>query len=288
MRTPAPTIVAVPGRSDCRDGGGRRVTDAAEDDGERMERMERKMTGNGATQMKPLLVRARMAGGVGHGTPWGISLDGLLASQIRENTKAAARAAGTDYEPYCLGVPPAELDLPLARCHDSTSEVWHWAATFAWPEDETPGPHVQYWSARPDQQALGQLTSALPAHVSERQGRYRSHVMPLPLTIARCMTWRAVGDPAAIDELLAGIITIGKKRAAGNGHVLEWSVRPDPDADAWEYSHLHPDGSLGRTAPPGCLTERMASIATGGRAVMGLRPPYMHPSRQSEVLLPAR
>ncbi|WP_371737144.1 hypothetical protein [Rhodococcus opacus] len=58
------------------------------------------MTLHTAAGMVPLIVRARMAAGVAHGVPWGISLDGLLASEIRENTKAAARAAGTDYTPY--------------------------------------------------------------------------------------------------------------------------------------------------------------------------------------------
>nr|GLK33480.1 hypothetical protein GCM10017611_03220 [Rhodococcus wratislaviensis] len=46
--------------------------------------------------------------------PWGISLDGLLASEIRENIKAAARVSGTDYEPYSLDTVPEDLDLPLA------------------------------------------------------------------------------------------------------------------------------------------------------------------------------
>ncbi|WP_257890408.1 hypothetical protein [Rhodococcus sp. USK10] len=59
----------------------------------------------------------------------------------------------------------------MARCTGDDGEGWHWAATFAFPEDEVPGPHVQYWSARPDQQVLGQMADQLPALVSERQGR---------------------------------------------------------------------------------------------------------------------
>lgn len=237
--------------------------------------------------MVPLLVRARLASGVAHATPWGMSLDGLIASEIRENAKATARAADTDYTPYNIDEEPEDLDLPFARCQNAGADHWHWAATFAWPEDELPGPHVQYWTARPDQRALAQAAAALPAHVSERQGRYRSWVMPLPLTIARCLTWRAVGDPAAIAHLLAGITTIGKKRGTGNGHVLEWSVDADPNGDEWEHAHLHPDGSLGRTTPPACLDHR-PDIATAGIGLMGLRPPYMHPARRADVLLPRR
>ena len=235
--------------------------------------------------MVPPVVRARLAAGVANGVPWGISLDGLLASEIRENTKAAAREAGTDYTPYSPDAVPEDLELPLARCTGDGGDRWHWAATFAFPEDEVPGPHVQYWSARPDQQAMGQMSDQLPALVSERQGRYRSRVMPLPLTVCRYLVWRAVGDPAAIAELLAPITSIGKKRSAGHGHVLSWEVTEQPDADRRELAHLHPDGSLGRTAPPICLHDR-GEVRTGGDGQMGLRPPYIHPVRRAQVLLP--
>lgn len=125
-------------------------------------------------------------------TAVGMSLDGLLASQIRENEKAAARESGTDYIPYDSGTRPRDLDLPLVRCTRLGVGDWHWAATFAWPEDEIPGPHVQCWSARPDQHALSQISDTLSAHLSPRQGRYRAAVMRLPLTVAR-----AHGAPSA-------------------------------------------------------------------------------------------
>ena len=236
--------------------------------------------------MQPMLVRARLGSGVGHAPPWGISLDGLLASQIRENEKAVARESGTDYIPYDSEAPPRDLDLPLARCTHAGGDDWHWAATFAWPEGDIPGPHVQYWSARPDQHALSQISDNLPAHLAPRQGRYRAAVMPLPLTIARALTWRAVGDPDKVVELLAGIPAIGKKRAAGNGMILDWTVNTCPDGDFWEYSHLHPDGRLGRTAPVACLEPR-SGVDTGGIAVMGVRPPYMHRATRTRAFLPA-
>lgn len=235
--------------------------------------------------MVPLVVRARMAAGVAHGVPWGISLDGLLASEIRENTKAAARVAGIDYTPYSLDAVPEDLDLPLARCSGDGDGGWHWAATFAYPEDEVPGPHVQYWSARPDQQAMDQMSAQLPALVSERQGRYRSRVMPLPLTVCRNLVWRAVGDPIAVAELLAPIMSIGKKRGAGHGHILSWEITEHQNADPSEFAHLHPDGSLGRTAPASCLHD-LGDVHTGGEGQMGLRPPYMHPARRCRVALP--
>lgn len=239
-----------------------------------------------ATTMVPLVVKARLASGVAHATPWGISLDGLLASEMRENYKAECRARGIDYEPYDSNAEPTRLDLPLARCTLSGPDNWHWSATFAWPDGEMPGPHVQYWSSRPDQHALDQLSDGLPALVSERQGRYRARVMPLPLTIASTLVWRAVGDPDAISDLLVDVRTIGRKRSSGHGHVLDWTIEPTA-ADPWACSHLHPDGSLGRTAHATCLSGHQ-SVGTGGGGQMGLRPPYMHPATRREVLLPAR
>ncbi|MCQ4122359.1 hypothetical protein [Rhodococcus tibetensis] len=83
-------------------------------------------------------------------------------------------------------------------------------------------------------------------------------------------------DPGpARADLLAPIVSIGKKRSAGHGHILDWTITEHPGADRWEYAHLHPDGTFGRTATPGCLHER--EVRTGGGGQMGLRPPYMHP-----------
>lgn len=239
-----------------------------------------------ATTMVPLQVTARLASGVAHATPWGISLDGLLASEIRENYKSECREHGIDYQPYDLATAPAMLELPLARCTLAGPDDWHWATTFAWPDGEVPGPHVHYWSSRPDHHALDQLSDALPALVPERQGRYRARVMPLPLTIASTLVWRAVGDPDAISDLLADVQTIGRKRSSGHGHILDWTVEPT-DEDPWASSHLHPDGTLGRTAHAQCLRGHQ-SVETGGEGQMGLRPPYMHPATRREVLLPAR
>lgn len=65
--------------------------------------------------MVPLQVTADLPHGVCVGTPWGISLDGLLASVLWHRRKAAAAARGEvlTYDP--LGVPE---DLELPACHE--------------------------------------------------------------------------------------------------------------------------------------------------------------------------
>lgn len=241
----------------------------------------------GVSGFVPVTVRARLAAGVAHSTPWGISLDGLLASRLRDQVKAAARDAGVDYPPYDPAVVPEDLELPLARCALGDPDDWHWAATFAYPDGEIPGPHVATWAARPDQYPLDTMAAALPAHVSERQGRYRARVMPLPLTMAEELVWRAVGDPDRIRALLADVVVIGRKRSAGHGEVLGWTVTGEPGAEEWGFGHLHPDGTLGRSVPSVCLHGRGA-VVTGGVGRMGLRPPYMHPAVRRTVMLAAR
>lgn len=232
----------------------------------------------------PFVVRARLGAELGVGEPWSISLDGLLAGQIREDMKVAAWESGEEYVPYDDEVVPEDLALPLVRC-TAGGDVWHWMATFARAEGEVPGPHVHYWSARPDQQDLGAMGASLPMHVSERQGRYRSRVMPLPVVVARSLVWRGVGDPQRVEELVAGIPAIGRKRAAGHGCVLEWTVEALPKADQWEYGHLTLGDRLGRPVPAQCLAGHGA-VRHRGIGHVGIRPPYMHPSRRADVVIP--
>lgn len=78
---------------------------------------------------QPLRVTASLEGGLATAGTWGIALDGLLASLLH----AQAKASGDDISGPVLDDPdPADLDLPLARCH---SDPWHWASTCAWPVD---------------------------------------------------------------------------------------------------------------------------------------------------------
>ncbi|WP_368679929.1 hypothetical protein R1X32_00815 (plasmid) [Rhodococcus opacus] len=112
-------------------------------------------------------------------------------------------------------------------------------------------------------------------------------MMSLPLTACRHLVWRAVGNPAAIAELLASIVSIGKKRGAGHGHVLSWDITAQRADDEWKFAHLHPHGGMGRTTPPDCLDDR-DSVHPGGDGQMWRRPPDMHPARRMKVMLPVR
>jgi CRISPR type IV-associated protein Csf3 len=232
-----------------------------------------------------LRVQAHLATGLAQAAPWGIALDGLLAAEVWAEQKAAARARGGEYV-RAMSVPqPPDLDLPLARC-SPTDGPWHWAATCAHPDLGTDRIDVHTWTGRVDARALEDVASGLPRVVSARQGRYRARRMPLLVTPCRLVTWRAVGDVTEVREILAGVGSIGKKRSSGEGQVLRWQVDPAPELDFAEAAHLHPDGTLGRPSPDACRAA-CGALDDGGRGRAGIRPPYMHPARQHELVLPA-
>lgn len=233
-------------------------------------------------------VRAHLASGIAHAAPWGIALDGLLAAELWAEHKAACREAGTTYTRAMEREDPPDLDLPLQRCGGGDSGgAWHWASTCAFPDEDHGRLDVRSWTGRVDPRALEQVATTLPKTVSERQGRYRTRRMPLLVTPCTSVTWHAVGDADKVGELLEPIASIGKKRSSGEGHVLRWEVTTADDLDEFTAGHLHPDGSLGRPVPERCRSRCGHAVLDGGRGRAGIRPPYMHPGRQHELVLPA-
>lgn len=230
--------------------------------------------------MLPLIVTARMAGGIAHSLPWGISLDGILASQLWAQLKPSSGLT----EPALDADNPPDLDLPLARCHPDQGP-WHWAATCSYPDPAPTNPDVHYWTGRVDHRHLEHLTSSLPKVISDRQGRYRARRMPLVVIPCLTLTWHAIGDPPSIQQLLNQVRSLGKKRSQGEGRVLTWTVEPAPHLDPFTASHLSPSGHLGRPTPAGCLVGR--DVVDGGIGLAAIRPPSMHHSRMVDLHLPA-
>lgn len=229
----------------------------------------------------PLQVTAHLAHGFAAAQPWGIALDGILASELWSDHVASSE------EPIAWPsetANPPDLPLPLARCTLAADpRLWHWAATCCQPA----GGHrteIRYRHQQLDQNAVAALgRDPLPASLPTNQGRYRSRRMPLIVTVCATVTWSAIGDPDALRGLLLPINAIGKKRGHGEGTVTSWEVTP-VHRPSWEAGHLHADGSLGRPCPAECLP---AQMQISHPSLTGLRPPYMHRSRQAPLYLPA-
>jgi len=241
--------------------------------------------------MIALQITATTPHGIVLSRPWGVALDGLLASVVWERRKLAAREAG-EYFAYQPDRPQETLPLPLACCGDPDRDTdWHWMATFADLHPRIQAvtePDIRWRTSRTDHHRLQQLAPVISRQVSDTAGRYQQRVVPVPARPATHLTWRAVGDPEAIRDLLAdpALHSIGKNRGVGEGVVTRWEVTETPDVEEWSAGHEHEPGVLGRTAPPRCIEH--ADIATGPLGTGALRPPYLHSQTRAKAFQPAR
>jgi len=238
--------------------------------------------------MVPLIVTATTPHGVVLARPWGMALDGLLASVLWHRRKWAARSAGQPiaYRPEKI---PETVDLPLRRCGGPEQPDWHWLATFAdlHPRHaERPiDSDIRWRTSRTDHTRLQHLAPAIGRQVvSDRAGRYQARTVPVIAHPASTVTWRAVGDPVAIADLLEELPSIGKHRGVGEGVVTHWEITEAPELTEWEAGHEHCPAVLGRSVPRRCLTEpagRRDGLTT-------IRPPYLHPASRTPGYLPDR
>lgn len=231
------------------------------------------------TTMRPVKVTATLPHGIAHASPWTVSLDGLLASQLWAQHKTlhpqTTRALDVTN--------PPDLDLPLARC-TAHPHMWHWAATCGWPNDPAPDPEIRHWTTRLDHRHTEHTATKLPQHLPSEKGRWKAYYMPLPVSVCSSLSWHAYGDPGAITALLGNIVSIGKKRSQGEGRVTSWKVEAIDELTPFAAAHLSPTGNLARPCRPECITD--PTIPTGGPGYAAIRPPHMHHSRRTDVLLP--
>lgn len=243
--------------------------------------------------MIALQITAYTPHGVVLSRPWGVALDGLLASVLWHRRKWAARAAGETLT-YQHDRDPEVLELPLARCGEPGHDPdWHWMATFAdlHPHrDDSSETDIRWRTSRTDRTRLQHLSPVIGSQaVSDSTGRYQRRVVPVMAHPTTMLTWRAVGDPDRISDLLTDLPSIGKHRGVGEGLVTNWSVTETPDIPHWVAGHAHEPGVLGRTAPVRCINDPACGPLTSGAAGSAtVRPPYLHPASRTAAYSPAR
>lgn len=236
----------------------------------------------------PLIVIAYLQQGIVMDQRYGLTLDGLLSSAVRQKEAGGIQKSVLDGG---LQVDDPEVwDLPLARCH--ISEEWHWLCTGAnaidslgntiIPYAESPDPHRL--TVRPDERRAKAVAVKIPADLGGTRGRFRPRVSPVLVTPAHALIWRAVGNPNDILDLLSTLPSIGGRRGSGEGHVLKWEVQKVHVDEPIQFAHLHEDGRLGRPAPILCAKNFNATKWAEGAA--GIRPPLFHESNQRFLAVP--
>jgi hypothetical protein len=217
----------------------------------------------------PILITAWLQNGVALDPRYGIALDGLLASQLREDPIPLKQEIDNSNSKLGLSASqPKEFQLPLLKCGEN--EDWHWLATNGQSVDHLGRP----------------FANKIKNENKTKSNKDSRKANPIIKIMAPAMQWHAVGNLLEIKTLLENIKSIGAKRGEGEGVVIGWEFNLVSKADNFIFGHTHPDGSLGRPVPIECAKALGISTKTTGYA--GLRPPLFHPSQQRLLVIPSK
>ena len=180
--------------------------------------------------LEPIVVTARLATGYVAADPWSPALDGILAWAIMRRDHPEMLDVGV------LDGDPMEVDVPLERLGDG--EDWYYACSM--PLAPGAVEHVTWYHKRFDDQHERYLDAGKRRKINAKSGRYKSYRLPRIERVCREVHWHAVGDQAAVFELLALVRHIGKLRAQGMGRVMGWDVVPGGADDARLARELRP------------------------------------------------
>lgn len=203
--------------------------------------------------------------------PWSCLLDGLLAAVVLK--RRLGRRFGISETVELCGD-----DLPLATRGDVTTGWW-WAAS-APRVEETIDEETEWLNGRQDTYTARLFCDGLPASILTAGGRFRQVRRPVPVRLTSCLTWRGVGDPDAVRDLLGDVTHVGGRRGSGFGRVACWEVRPVSEtSDSWWMR----DDLPGPTRP---VLRTAGEQWDTANVVCSLRPPYHQHGELPEV--PAR
>lgn len=191
---------------------------------------------SGYTGGEPLRITAEIEGRIA--LPSGpMAIDALLAAMVARR----------------LGLPPlmrpAEalpIEIPVERAPGGAFHL----ASFSIGAFERFG--VKWVNRRFPIAEAQTLGSAKIRRITITAGPCKSYRIPLPAghLADDALTWWAVGDRAAIADLLSICRYLGKRRAVGLGRVVRWAVEP---CEPWGtgFPLVQPDGTPARTLPDG-------------------------------------
>ena len=170
-----------------------------------------------------------------------------------------------------------EADLPLER--RGSGQDWYYACSFCeakWAEES-----VTHWHKRSTLNERIRYLGTDAGKLDVSKGETKAYRMPLYLLHAgERLTWYAVGDMAWVTDRIETVTTIGKKRTAGHGAVVDWQV--EPVTEDWSVAKGE---RLMRAVPFGEAPSVVTEFAVGSYA---LRPPYWHYDHQRpNLLIPA-
>lgn len=168
-----------------------------------------------------------------------------------------------------------EAELPIER--RGVGLDWYYACSFC--EVEWEAEEVIHWHKRHTVTEQVRYLGDKAPKLNLGKGETKAYRMPLYLLHPHDgkLAWYGVGDVAWLEARLPLVTSIGKKRNAGHGGVIDWRVERVKN----DYSIVK-EGRLMRAVPFGELPDTAVDFVPGSYA---LRPPYWHIDHQRQSLL---
>jgi CRISPR type IV-associated protein Csf3 len=229
----------------------------------------------------PISITAYIHGSVAFHRGEGLSLDGplLYHATLEQRGEAFFSAQPTTTElVHLTSVPDDTLGLAIHKA----GETWCYGISTA----ELHGDHgteLHHWNKRFDDDLAGQILdreALTHLHkVNTGSGALKSYHQPLYCEVVERLVWYALGDAERLEQLVPKIVSLGKKRMAGEGRVLWWEVVPvEAPKDRWLW---RAPGVLARPVPLSMLP-----AWDGAQEYCAYRPPYWLPNNQTLCAVP--
>lgn len=119
--------------------------------------------------------------------------------------------------------------------------------------------------------------------VATGNGTYKSYRLPIDLIVCRRVVWFCEADRRPLLKLLKSVTAIGPKRSHGFGRIARWEA-DHVDGSFWWFADSPTGRVLMRPLPDG---DHLPADLTGYRRDFGAcSPPYWHPDRYGEIVVP--
>lgn len=234
---------------------------------------------------RPLLVTARLASPLALGADGAPQLDALLEWSLSPFFADGGKRRDPGFKVTRAGPAPPQgaIPIPLAR-----RQVGPWlVALCSEPILPRCRETVEYVNKRLATEAAGLLRPSERKVISTTNSWTKSYRLPLRVLAVPCVRWLCVGDRREVRKALRDVRALGKKVADGYGRVAEWAAEEYPEDHSW---FAPADGAA--------VLMRRLPLLIGGRpwlpeGLAGWRrdygacvPPYWHPDRNTEVVVP--
>lgn len=222
-----------------------------------------------------VLVLAHLSGPIAGDAP---QLDALLEMVLSIHHPKGVEGYKVDRQYPCL--PPNQIPIPLMK-----HQIGDWlVACCSSPiYDRLDSEGVEHVGKRIGVEHAGLLEEHERKVVATTNSWTKSYRLPLRIRHVNRIAWIAQGDRSDLLHVLKRVSYLGKKRAHGYGQVREWTVERF-DHPAWWYADHEAGRVLMRPLP---LGNWLPSNLIGYRRDFGACvPPYWHPDRYGEVVVP--